>query len=78
MKTVYKRKKNLIGQVLRGDRLLRDVLEGRMMGKRVRDRPRIAMLNEQMEGSFVKMNRRAETREAWKEFVPRTCRKAEH
>src|SRR5206468_5891612 len=41
MKTVFKRKKNWIGHVLRGDGLLRDVLEGRMMGKRVRGRPRI-------------------------------------
>ena len=78
MKTVYKRRKNWIGHVIRGDGLLRDVLEERMMGKRVCGRPRIGMLDELMEGSFVKMNRRAETREAWKEFVPRTCRKAEH
>ena len=78
MKTVFKRKKNWIGHVLRGDGLLRDVLEGRMMGKTVRGRPRIEMLDELMEGSFVKMKRRAEAREAWKEFVPRTCRKAEH
>ena len=69
MKTVYKRKKNWIGHVLRGDGLLRDVLEGRMMGKRVRGRPRIGMLDELMESSFVKMKRRAE---GWKEFDPRT------
>ena len=36
MKTVYKRKKNWIGYVLRGGGVLRNVLEGRMMGKRVR------------------------------------------
>ena len=72
MKTVYTKKKNWIGHVLRGDGLLRDVLEGRMMGKTVRGRPRIEMLDELMEGSFVKMKRRAEAREAWKEFVPRT------
>ena len=64
MKTVYKRKKNWIGHVLRGDGLLRDVLEGRMMGKRVRGRPRIGMLDELMEGSFVQMKRRADAREA--------------
>ena len=59
--------------------MLRDVLEGRMMGKRVRGRPtKIGMLDELMEGSFLKMKRRTEAREAWKEFVPRTCRKAKH
>ena len=69
MKTVYKRKKNWIGHVVRGDGLLRDVLEGRMMGKRVRGRPRIGMLDELMESSFVKMKRREEAR---------ACRKEEH
>ena len=34
IKTICKRKKNWIGHVLRGDGLLRDVLEGRMVGKR--------------------------------------------
>ena len=61
MKTVYKRKKNWIGHVLRRDGLLRDVLEGRMMGKKVRGRPRIGvliLLNELMDISFVEMKRR--------------------
>ena len=40
MRTIYQRKKNWIGLVLRGDGLLRDVLEGRMLGKRPRGRPR--------------------------------------
>ena len=53
MKTVYKRKKNWIGHVLSGNWLLKDVLDGRMMGKRMRGRPRIGMLDELMEGSFV-------------------------
>ena len=78
MKTVHKGNKNWIGHVVRGDGLMRDVLERRMMGKRMRGRTRIGMFNELMEGSFVKMKRRAEAREAWKEFVPRTCRKAEY
>ena len=63
IKTVCERKKNWIGHVLRGNGLLRDVLEGRMMGKRGRGRPRIGMLDELMEGSFVKMKRKAEERE---------------
>src|SRR6266581_7863404 len=60
IRTTYQRKKNWIGHVHRGDGLLRDVLEGRMLGKRSRGRPRRGMIYDLMEGSFVKMKRRAE------------------
>jgi len=49
-----------------------------MMGKRGRGRPKIGMLEELMEGSFVKMKRKAKEREVWREFVPRTCLRADH
>jgi len=78
IKAVYERKKNWIGHVLRGNGLLRDVLEGRMVGKRGRGKPQIGMLDELMEGSFEKMKRKAEMREVWKKSGPETCRKAEH
>ncbi|MFI5406742.1 MAG: hypothetical protein ACHQ1D_09550 [Nitrososphaerales archaeon] len=54
IRTISERKKNWIGHSLRGNRLLKDVIEGRMNGKRGRSRPRIGMLNELMEGSFEK------------------------
>src|SRR5688572_21563806 len=60
VKTIRERKKNWIGHMFRGNGLLRDVLEGRMLGKRPKGRPRIDDL---MEGSFEKMKRRAEGRE---------------
>ena len=41
-----------IGHVLRGDGLLRDVLEGRMLGKRHRGRPRRGMKYDLMEGVY--------------------------
>jgi hypothetical protein len=37
---------NWIGHVLRGDGLLRDVLEGRMLGRRLQGRPRMGMIEE--------------------------------
>jgi len=40
------RQKNWVGHVLRGAGLLREVMEGRMEGKRARGRPRKGMLNE--------------------------------
>jgi hypothetical protein len=52
---------------------LRDVLEGRMLGKKPQGKPRTKMIDDLMEGSFVKMKRRAEGREDWRKWVPKTC-----
>jgi hypothetical protein len=43
--TVLRRKKNRIGHVVRHDCLMRDVIEGRMEGKRGRGRPRTGMIS---------------------------------
>ena len=72
------RKKSWIGHVLRGNGLLKEVIEGRMEGKRARGRPRLARLDEIMKGSYVDMKRRTEDRGGWKSYMPWTCRKAEH
>ena len=50
-------KNNWIGHVVRGDVLLKLVLEGRMENKRARGRPRIGMIDDLMEGSYVSMKR---------------------
>ena len=78
IRTVYKRQKNWIGHVLRGDGLLKEVIEGRMLGKRPRGRPRAGMVDVIMEGSYEKMKRRAEGREEWRRWVPKTCLRAEY
>ena len=78
IRTICQRKKNWIGHVLRGDGLLKDVLEGRMLGKKRQGRPRTGMIDELMEGSFEKMKRRAEGREVWREWVLKTCLRAEY
>ena len=75
---ILNRKKNWIGHVVRGHGLLKQVIEGRMEGRRGRGRPRTGMLDDLKETSYVNMKRRAEDREAWKVWVPRTCRKAEN
>src|SRR6218665_2618679 len=46
MDVIWRRKKNWIGHILRGESLLREVIEGRMIGKRSRGRKRLGMLNE--------------------------------
>ena len=71
---IVKRKKNWIGHVMRGEGLLREVMEGKMFGKRGRGRPRIGMLSVLLEGDkFHKMKRRAEDRNEWRCWMPRTC-----
>ena len=76
--TIVKRKKNWIGHIVRGDGLLKLVLEGRMDGKRPRGRRRMGMIDELKEVSYVMMKRRAEDREKWRCWMPRTCQTAEH
>lgn len=75
---ILRRKKNWIGHILRGDGLLKDVIEGRMEGKRPRGRRRIGMIDDLKEGSYKEMKRRAEDRVSWRSWTPRTCLTAEH
>ena len=49
-----------------------------MMGKRPRGRPIAGMMDELMEGSYVKMKRRAEGREEWRKWMHRTRFMAEY
>src|SRR5688572_24608129 len=57
-----------MGHVLRGNSLLKEVLEGRMEGRRVRGRPRLGMLDEIKVGSYVDMKRKSEDREGWEKL----------
>jgi len=78
IETIVNRKKNWIGHILRGDGLLKDVIEGRIEGKRTRGRRRIDMIDELMEGTYGQMKRRAEDRVGCRSWTPWTCRTAEH
>src|SRR5438034_10811409 len=64
------RKKRWIGHVLRGDGLLKEVIEGRMEGNKHRGRPRLGMLDELITVLYVDMKRKAKDREGWKGYVP--------
>src|SRR6218665_969827 len=46
MDVIWRGKKNWIGHILGGESLLREVIEGRMIGNRPRGRKRLGMLNE--------------------------------
>src|SRR5215510_7102107 len=65
IETIVRRKKNWIGHVLRGQGMLKKIIEGRMEGKRGRGRMRIGMLDLlQEEGGYAAMKRRALDRQA--------------
>ena len=72
--TLRSRKKRWIGHVLRGDGLLKEVIEGRMEGSKPRGRPRLGMLDDLITVLYVDMKRKAEDRVGWKSYMPWTCR----
>src|SRR6476661_8044981 len=78
IKTIWDRKKNWIGHVVRGDGLMKLVLEGKMEGKRPRERPRMGMIDDVLDETYGDMKRKAETRESWRIWKPMTCRWAEN
>jgi hypothetical protein len=75
MNELRNRKKNWIGQnlILRGDDLLKEVIEGRIEGKRIRGRPRLGMLDDLITHSYVDMKRITEDRGKWRNYMPWTC-----
>ena len=75
---ILNRKKNWIAHVLRGQGMLKHSIEGRMECKKTRGRPRIGMIDDLKESYYVQMKRRAQEGEAWRSWVPRTCREAEN
>ena len=67
IESIKARKKRWIGHVLRHDSLLKDVLEGRMEGKRPRGRKRFMMMDDiQNKRSYQQMKMDANDRELWR------------
>jgi hypothetical protein len=65
--TIRKRQKQWIGHILRHDSLLRDLIEGRMKGKKYRGRPRIMMLDWLQHGNeYQAMKIKAMDRSLWR------------
>src|SRR6218665_524374 len=60
------RQKKWIGHTLRGESLLKTVIEGKMLGKRSRGRPRQMMLDGMMVEGYRKLKEQAQQREEWR------------
>jgi len=52
MDIIRTKQKNWIGHILRGNSLQREIIEGRMEGKRGRGRPRQKLMNWMMEDGY--------------------------
>ena len=63
---------------MRGDGLIKEVMEGKMEGKRGRGRKRTGMIDEFMDNKqYGDLKRGAEDRQGWRIWLPGTCRVAE-
>ena len=64
---IWQRKQRWLGHVLRHDCLLRDIREGRMMGKVTRGRKRLQLMSDMYKNkSYVELKREAQDRTGWK------------
>ena len=78
LEEVIKRQKQWIGHVLRGEGLLKNIIEGKMEGKRCRGRKRVGMLDGLMGEGYAALKERAQDRQGWREWMPWTCLRTEH
>jgi hypothetical protein len=53
MGIIRSRQKNWLGHTIKGNSLLRTIIEGRMTGKKTRGRPKMMFLDSMMEGHIA-------------------------
>ena len=62
IRTIRERQRKWIGHTLRGDSLLRTIIEGKMEGRKTRGRPRQMLLDWMMTYDYRKLKEEAQTK----------------
>ena len=69
MDIIRTRQKNWIGHILRSNSLQREIMEGRMEGKRGRGRIRQKLMDWMMEDGYWKLKEKAQHQEEWSRWA---------
>ena len=69
LKTLSRRRENLVGHIMRHDGLMKTIVEGQVEGKKGKGRPRISYIGQVIkdvkEKNYVAMKRLADRKEEW-------------
>ena len=66
---IRSRQRNQLGLIMRGDSLLRTIIEGRMEGKKKRGRPRMMLLDWMLKKDYRKSKEKAGDRGEWRQWT---------